>query len=201
MQLSLLACAATGALLLSSIGTHASDAPEPASITSAWKVDAAHSSVVFHTQHMGIAKFYGRFNAFEGEIQYDAASPTSSSVGITIDASSIDTNSEGRDKHLRSPDFFSAKEFPEIRFESASVEAAGDAFTVEGELTLHGVTKTIAATFEVVGVAETPRGTKAGFEAKLTIDMRDFGFSFVEKNPGAVGPEVHVVVSVECVGE
>jgi len=178
-----------------------SDRPDTTAEAAGYTIDATHSSVLFKTNHGGVANFYGRFNGFQGEVTHDPAAPGKSSIRIVIDASSIDTNSRDRDRHLRSNDFLSAQEFPEIVFESKKVEAEGDRLHVQGDLTFHGVTKEVSAGVEVVGTG-TMRGAKvAGFEARFTIDMGDFGVSYVAQNPGTLGPEVELIVSLECRAE
>lgn len=169
-----------------------------------YEVDPVHSTVVFQTTHVGISQAYGRFDRIskdKSRVVYDPADPSKSSVLVVVEADSIDTNEPKRDQHLKSPDFFSAKEYPEIVFESQKIGAQGQELEVSGELTLHGVTKPIQAQVKKIGQGEVAmfQDYRAGFVAEFTVDMRDFGFDFVKKNPGAVGPEVRVTVSLECV--
>ena len=119
-------------------------------------------------------------------------------IEVEIDAESVDTNSSQRDAHLKSPDFFSVKEFPTITFKSKKVKEKGDMLHVTGDLTLHGVKKEITAEVEHIGSAETFQGYKAGFEARFKIDGRDFDLAFMKQQPGALGPESEVIVSLEC---
>ena len=110
-----------------------------------FKVDAAHSSVIFRIKHLGIGNVYGRFNELSGTLNY-ASAGAGSAIDLTIRAASVDTNSPKRDNHLRSPDFFSVKEFPTITFKSTNWKKTGDnAYEVTGNLSLHGKTKTITA--------------------------------------------------------
>jgi polyisoprenoid-binding protein YceI len=195
MKIFLALLAASGvALSLESSGSEASAPPARAT----YEIDAGHSSVLFRCKHVGISQFYGRFNAFRGEVVYDPENPAQSSIRIEIQADSVDTNSEDRDKHLRNNDFFSAKEFPVISFVSTSVAPSDEGLAVEGELTLRGTTKPVTARAVVVGTGEAMGAYRAGFEARFRIDMRDFGISFVQKNPTALGPEVDLIVSLEC---
>ncbi len=197
LSLSALALAALGL----PFGT-ASSAPAPAATdaSGAYEADAGHSSVVFATGHLGVSRFYGRFNEVSAAIQFNEADVKQSRVSIEIPAESIDSNNGKRDAHLKSPDFFSAKEFPVITFESKAVRGTKDALEIEGTLTLRGVAKPVTAQGRLVGSGETMFGDfRAGFEARLTMKPADFGFAFVEKNPKAVGPEVEVTVSLECV--
>lgn len=174
--------------------------PVPATTAATFQIDGGHSTVLFRSKHLGISRFYGRFNDLGGEVVYDEADLAESTIQLTIQAASVDSNSEQRDTHLRGPDFFSVKENPEIRFESTKVSGAPDKLEIEGLLTFNGVTKEIQAKGMVVGAGDTPFGDyRAGFEAEFTIDMADFGVEFVKKTPGAVGPEVDLTVSLECV--
>jgi polyisoprenoid-binding protein YceI len=191
-------------LLAAGLGSFALPASSPsvpaAGTVAVYSVDAGHSSVVFRTQHLGISTFWGRFNGISGELAYDAADPSASSIQIEIDANSVDTANEGRDKHLRSPDFFSVKEFPTIRFTSSAISGTPEALEVTGELELHGVKKTITVKGAFVGSGDTMFGDyRAGFDTAFTIDMTDFDMSFVKKNPTAVGPEVDLMLAIECV--
>ena len=163
-----------------------------------YHVDATHSSVLFRTKHLGVAWFYGRFNRVEGVVHFDEANPAGSSVEIVIPAESVDTNSGSRDEHLRSPDFLGVKEFPEITFTSTSVEKVGERYRVTGELTFRGTTKSVTAEVEHVGTAAGRQGTKAGFEAILEIDPREYGVTWMTQREGAVGPIVRLIVSLEC---
>ena len=168
-------------------------APAPSEAV-AFKVDSAHSSVVFRVQHL-VAPFWGRFNKVAGSVNWDAGAPEKSSVAITIEAGSIDTADAKRDDHLRGPDFFSTKEFPEIVFKSTKVAMQGDKLEITGELTLHGTTKSVTAIGEKTGEGETRQGYKAGFEATFEIKRSDFG---VKGYIPAIGDEVRIVVALEC---
>ncbi len=161
-----------------------------------FKIDGGHSSVLFRVKHFGVSNFYGRFNKVSGEITWDAASPEASSISIEIDAASVDSNDKGRDDHLRNTDFLSAKEFPTITFKSKSVKKVGEKLELTGDLTLHGVTKSVTTTVEVTGAAETPFGYRAGFEANFDVKRSEFGVSGV---PGGVGEDVRITVALEAV--
>jgi len=162
-------------------------------------VDAAHTSVVFRIKHLGVSYFYGRFNAIDGSYALDAENPGASSIEVTVDTESVDTNSERRDNHLKSPDFFNAKQFPEIAFKSTGITKAdnGD-FLVEGDLTMLGVTKPISVTVEKTGEAETRMGVRSGFETQFNIKRSDYGMSWGVDN-GLLGDEVQIMIAVEGV--
>jgi len=174
--------------------------PAPQSAPAAgdtFTVDAGHSSNMFKISHMGVGNFMGRFNEMEGTYTLDPAKPEASTFNITIDAESVDTNSEGRDKHLRNPDFFNTAEYPTITFKSTKVEKAGDnMLNVTGDLTFCGVTKPVTAKFQVFPGKETRQGFKSGFEANFTVKRTDFGNdTYVAQ--GGLGDEVQVTVCVE----
>ncbi|HEX6886382.1 MAG TPA: YceI family protein, partial [Planctomycetota bacterium] len=162
-------------------------------------VDNVHSAVLFRTLHVGIAEAHGRFNRISDKslIVLDP-DPAKCSVLLVVEADSVDTASENRDKHLRSGDFFNAKEFPEIVFESQEVRGQDGAWEVVGELSFHGVTKGVTAKARRVGQGEFQGKQKVGLVAELEIDMQDFGIEMVKKNPGAVGPKVALTISLEC---
>ncbi|MSR61036.1 MAG: polyisoprenoid-binding protein [Planctomycetes bacterium] len=175
-------------------------APTPAPrAAETYTVDNTHSAVVFHTRHLGISEAYGRFNtiADKSQVVLDA-DPAKSSILLVIDAQSVDTNAPDRDKHLRSGDFFNTKEFPEIVFESQKIKAADKGWEVTGDLSFHGVTKSVTAKAQPVGRGEMRGDQLAGFAAEFTIQLGDFGVEFVKQNPTALGPEVHLTVSLEC---
>ena len=157
-------------------------------------VDTAHSSVIFGVTHMNSSRFYGRFNKTTGNFSYDESDPTKSKFDIEIDADSVDTAFEGRDKHLKSPDFFNVKQFPTITFKSKSLQKKGDSWKLKGDLTLHGATKEIEADFEWIGTGEFRGDKKGGFEAIFKIKRSDYGMTFMN---GPLGDEVKIIVSLE----
>jgi len=179
--------------------------PEPAppvqSGAETFEVDAVHSGVIFAIRHLDVGMFYGRFNAFQGTFTIDREDLAGSSVRIEIDAESIDTASEGRDRHLRSPDFFNAKQFPKITFESTEVRPAGDGkMTIAGNLTMLGKTRPVTLEAEKIGEGSDPRGAwRAGFVASATIRRSDFQMNYMlDKKPG-LGDEVRLTLAVEGV--
>jgi len=162
-----------------------------------WKVDAGHSSVLFRVVHV-VAPFWGRFDKLDGTVVWDAAQPEASSVELTIDAMSVNTNDGKRDDHLRGPDFFSSKEFPKLTFKSTKVVSKGEGkLEATGEFTMRGVTKTISVPIEPTGEGESPfKDTRAGFEATFLIRRSDYG---VKAYIPTIADEVRIVVALECV--
>jgi polyisoprenoid-binding protein YceI len=110
----------------------------------------------------------------------------------------VNTGVPERDKHLRSGDFFNSKEFPEIVFESKKITGSEKGWEVTGELSFHGVTKSVTAKARQVGKGEFRGEQRVGIVADFSIDMQDYAIDMLKKNPGAVGPEVALTVSLEC---
>jgi polyisoprenoid-binding protein YceI len=169
-----------------------------ASDAQTWRVDGLHSSVIFSIRHMGVCDFYGAMKQVAGLIVIDPADAGSGSVELTIQADSVDTRNSKRDQHAMSPDFLNAKEFPEIGFKSTKITAAGEGkWALEGEVTLHGVTKTVSVTAEQTGMAEGRggKGKVAGFECRFEFKRSDYGMDNLLES---LGDEVGVIVSVEA---
>jgi polyisoprenoid-binding protein YceI len=163
-----------------------------------YQIDGVHSSVVFKIKHLDTANFYGRFNGLSGSIDFDSASPAAGKVSLEIKTESVDTGVQQRDDHLRSPDFFDAKQFPTITFQSTKVAKAGDkTYDVTGDLGLHGVTKPITLRVEHTGSGKHPRSGAelVGFEARATIKRSDFGMQFMQ---GPLGDEVEILIAIEA---
>lgn len=159
-------------------------------------VDPVHSMVVFRIGHLGVSYVYGRFNAPSGSYNIDLANPSASMIDVALAAEKVDTGNERRDNHLRSPDFFNAKQFPTITFKSDSFEKNGDkSLKVRGKLTLLGVTKDVEADLQFIGEAQTQQGYKSGFEATFTIKRSEFGMTTY--TPG-LGDEVKLLINVEA---
>jgi polyisoprenoid-binding protein YceI len=162
-----------------------------------FKIDPVHSSVVFSVTHLGVTNFYGRFNDIKGTVVLDKADPSKSSVDLTIPVESVDTKNEKRDQHLKSPDFFNAKQFPVMTFKSKKIEGSGDAFAVTGDFTLHGVTKPLTLEVKKVGEGKGMEGEiRAGGETHFTIKRSDHGMDFMQ---GPLGDEINIIVSLEGV--
>jgi polyisoprenoid-binding protein YceI len=147
--------------------------------TGTWAVDKAHSKVGFAVKHMGIATVRGEFKDFEGVLEVGDDLTTATARG-TIKVASVDTNEPQRDEHLRSPDFFDAEQYPELTFESTSIEALDDeAFRVTGKLTLHGVTSEVVLHGDVQGTDVDPWGNeRVGLELTGQISRGDYGMKF-----------------------
>jgi polyisoprenoid-binding protein YceI len=167
-----------------------------------YQIDKAHSEVAFQVRHL-LTKVRGRFTDYAGTIAFDAADPTKSTVTFTIKAASIDTAEPQRDTHLRSDDFFAADQFPELTFTSTRVTAkGGDAYDVEGDLTIHGVTRRVVVPVTHLGTAKDPWGNeKLAFEGETTINRKDFGLNWnaaLETGGFLVGDEVKVTLEIQA---
>ncbi len=150
-----------------------------------WDIDPVHSEVSFVVRHMVVSKVRGRFDTFGGTI-ITAPDPLQSSVEVSINAASINTNQEQRDDHIRSADFLDTAGHPEITFHSAAVRPAGSDFEVDGDLTIRGTTKAVTLKVEANGFTPDPfGGTRTGFSATTEIDRQDFGVSYNGPIPGA----------------
>ncbi len=168
----------------------------PARAADGYTVDPVHSSVYFRISHLGLSYVYGRFDTFSGNFTIDAENPGNTSFAMTIKTESVDTNNKGRDGHLRNPDFFNAKQFPEITFKSTSLRPVEGGYEVTGDLTMHGVTKPITFVLKGGKTAEFQGKPRTGFSTEFTIKRADFG---IDKFPQMLGEEVLVAVGLEGV--
>ena len=166
--------------------------------TYAFDTQGAHQFITFEISHLGYSTLYGRFNDFDGQFMYDADNPENSSVEVTIDTASVDTNHAERDKHLRSEDFLYVDEYPEASFRSIRIEMDDDdkdEADIVGELTLRGVTREVTLEAEMQGYGEDPwGGYRMGFDAETEIKLADFG---IPTNLGKASETVTLEISVE----
>ena len=165
-------------------------------------IDRSHSEVGFQVRHL-LSKVRGRFNEFDGTIEFDEANPANSRVDVAIQAGSIDTGEADRDTHLRSADFFDVEKYPTLTFTSTSVTARGEnTYDVAGDLTIHGVTRQVTLPASFLGAAQDPWGnTKLVFEADLTLNRKDFGLTWnaaLETGGFLVGDEVKVSLEIQA---
>ncbi|MDT4894690.1 MAG: hypothetical protein QOE97_3725 [Pseudonocardiales bacterium] len=180
----------------------ASAATIPGYRTGTWQIDAVHSDVSFSVRHMMVSKVRGQFTEFEGTI-VTAENPNDSSVTATIKLDSIDTRNEQRDNHIRSADFFEVESYPTMTYRSTKLSGNGENWTLEGELTLHGVTRPVALELELNGFTADPYGgQRAGFSARAEINRRDFGIDISMPMDGGgvvVGDKVTITLEIEAV--
>jgi polyisoprenoid-binding protein YceI len=182
--------------------TSATTTSIPGYLAGTWDIDTSHSDVSFTVRHMMVSKVRGRFGVFSGEI-VTGENLTDSSVTATIDATSIDTNNEQRDGHIRSADFFDVENHPEWTFRSTGVRVDDGDLAVDGELTIKGVTRPVTLALEVNGFGpDAWGGTRAGFSASTTIDRNDFGVDIKMPLDGGgvvVGDKVQINLEIEGV--
>ena len=171
--------------------------------TGTFVLDKSHTEVGFIARHLMVSKVRGRFTDFEGTIVV-ADDPSESSVEVIIQAASINTNDENRDKHVRTNDFLSVDEFPALTFRSTKVElSSGGDWKLNGDLTVRGVTRPIVLDVQFEGVIQDPWGNqRLGFTASGEIDRNDFGVSFnavLETGGFVVSPKVKLEIEAEAV--
>lgn len=165
-------------------------------------LDPTHASVLFGVSHLGFSKTFGRFNKVEGAFTLDADAPEKSSVVVTMDAASLDTNHEKRDEHLRGKDFFDVAQFPALTYKSTSVKLTGEKTAiVTGDLTMHGVTKSVPLDVTLVNVGPNPMDptkTKivAGFSARGTLKRSEFGMGYAAP---VLGDDVEIIIEVDAI--
>ncbi len=149
-------------------------------LTGEYTLDAAHSRIGFVARHAMVTKVRGSFNEFTGAATIDGDAPEKSSVQVTIEANSIDTRNADRDGHLKSNDFLSMDEYPQITFASTEIKQTGEtSFDVTGDLTVKGVTRSVTIPFEFEGAAKDPFGNdRIGFEGSTTISRKDYGITW-----------------------
>lgn len=162
-----------------------------------YDVDPAHTTVQFEVGHLGFSELVGRFNTFSGTFAMDDANPTAAKASFEVDAASVDSNHEARDKHLRSPDFLDVKQYPKLSFVSTAYEGSKDKGVLKGSLTLHGVTKDVAFDLVKIGEGKDPwGGYRSGFNAVTTIKRSDFGVNYMLPN---IPDEMKIKLFVEGV--
>lgn len=171
-----------------------------------YSVDKAHSSIAFDIKHMKIATVRGTFSDFSESVSLDDHSLEKSKVTFKVKVTSINTGIEKRDQHLRSPDFFDVAKFPEASFVSTSISKKSEGlYEMQGDLTLHGVTKPLKFTVSSVEKMKDPWGNlRSMFSAEATFSRKDFGLTWnkaLEAGGMLVGDEVKLVINLELVPE
>ncbi|MFT4112851.1 YceI family protein [Silvibacterium sp.] len=170
---------------------------------SSWKIDPAHSQAEFTIRHMGISNVHGRFSNINGVVSLDDQDLSKASVTATVDTTTVDTGVAQRDGHLKSPDFFDTAKFPTMTFVSKSVEKDGDDYKVNGDLTLHGVTKPVVLHLDapeksIIGMDGKPH---RGFTATTTIHRQDFGLVWngtLKSGDSVLGDDVKISLDIEA---
>jgi polyisoprenoid-binding protein YceI len=180
------------------LGVLALAAPFAAAQTSTWNIDPMHSSVNFTVKHLTLSNVYGHFGGLKGSITLNESDITKSTVSVTIDATTIDTGVQPRDNDLKSPNYFDVAQFPTATFTSTSVSGSAGHLTVNGNLTLHGVTRPITLDVEgpagpITGMDKKPH---AGYSATTTLKRKDFGVG--AKTPeNVVSDEIKLTIDLD----
>ena len=163
-----------------------------------YKIDPVHSSVDFKIRHLGISWVSGIFKEFEGTLIYDETNAAASTIEVMVKASSVDTNSEMRDAHLKKPEFFNVDKFPALTFKSTKVEKLPSGhLKVNGDFTLLGVTKPIEFEVEVSGPVQGMKGeTRRGGETEFEIKRSDYG---MKEMVGPIGDEAKISLAFSAI--
>ena len=194
--------AAAAAMLLAPLGAQA-PAPQAPAGPNTWTVDTAHTAAGFSVKHMMVSTVRGTLGPVKGTVEYDGKSIGSLKADITIDVSGIDTSNDGRDKDLRSENFFDVAKFPTATFKSTrAVAGTGGSIALVGDLTLHGVTKEVTLAVDGPSNPITQGAAqRVGASATTTISRKDFGLLWnrmIEAGP-VVSDEVRVTIDIEAV--
>lgn len=152
----------------------------PGTVTT-WNIDPAHSGAEFKVKHMMISNVKGKFSGLSGVLKLDETNYARSTVEASIPVSTVNTGDEKRDGHLVSADFFDAEKFPAMTFKSTRIESVGGGdYEVTGDLTIHGVTKSVVLAGKIDGVATINGKKHVAFTGTTTIDRRDYGMTLVK---------------------
>src|SRR6267143_560345 len=178
--------------------------PRVSKQTMSWTVDPNHTQVEFSAKHMGIMTVKGHITGVQATIDFNEDDFTASSVAAIIDPTTLTTNDERRDAHLKSPDFLSVEQFPTIAFKSTRIErAAHDQYRMTGDLNIRNVTRPVTLDVVYSGQAKDPMGgVHAGFSAHTSINRKDWGLTWnvaLETGGFLVGEEVKLALEVEVV--
>ena len=171
--------------------------------TNAWKLDASHTTVEFSARHMMFTTVKGRLADVDGTVTVNGATPDTAVVDVTIKAASIDTRTEQRDQHLRSGDFLDVENFPDVTFRSTKISGAKEHFTLTGDLTIRGTTKSVTLDVIYEGAGKDPwGGERMGFSADGKIDRREFGLTWnqaLEAGGVLVSNEIKIHIDAQLV--
>ena len=165
-----------------------------------WTLDKSHTKIGFVVTHMAVSEVEGNFKDFEGSIVSKAADFDGAEIKFTAQTASIDTDNDRRNDHLKSPDFFDAAKNPTVTF-AGTLAKDGGKYKLKGDLTMHGVTKSVEFDVTYGGSIETGRGTKAGFKLSGKINRKDYGLTWDNKVPTGelvVSDTVEIVCKIEA---
>jgi len=173
-------------------------APAPGATGTSWRVDPGHSNAEFTVRHLVITNVKGTIPIQQATIQTAPGSTLPQSISATLDPGKLNTGNDNRDSDLRGKDWFDVANFPTITFSSTQISGTLDAFTIVGNLTIHGVTKSATLATKMLGTTTDSRGrVHAGYEATTTIDRRDFGLTTMSTSGGALVAATDVSITLE----
>jgi len=172
-------------------------------VKTTWGIDTTHTEVQFKVKHLVIATVTGFFKKFSGSLETESEDFDGAQVSFSLDVNSIDTNQVDRDNHLKSPDFFAAEQYPTIDFTGSLAKVEGSEYTLDGALTLHGITKAIVLNVDFGGTIVDPWGNnRAGFEITGKLNRKDFGLNWnalTESGGMVVSEEVKLHINAELI--
>jgi polyisoprenoid-binding protein YceI len=170
--------------------------------TAVWKVDKTHSNVIFSVSHLVVSDVEGSFRSFDGSLESGMPDFSDAKINFVVDVSSVNTDNENRDNHLKSDDFFNAAKFPQMKFESTSFQLLGNnKYKLIGNLTIRDVTKTVSFDVSYGGMVNAMGGTHAGFKAKATINRFDYNLKWdktTEAGGLVVGKDVDITINLDA---
>lgn len=195
---------ATIAAMLTLLAPSRSDAQDgrPSALLPLYTADVAHSSVAFDVLHVGITRVRGLFDRWTAALTWDGDDPTGSSLTVVIDPASVDTNSDLRDRDLRSDNFFHVERFPTAVFQSTGIRRTEDGFQVNGRLRIKDRVQAVAIATASLGERSTERSERRGFEGALTVLREDFGVvneGNVLERVGVIGEDVEIEIQLSAI--
>ena len=172
--------------------------------TTKWTLDPTHSELGFKIKHLMITNVKGSFKDFQAEVQTKGEDFSTAQINVAAEMSSITTNNEQRDAHLRTSDFFEVDQFPQLKFKSTGIDKVdSDTFTLHGELTLKGITKAVKLNVEINGVTKDPwGGERAGFVVSGKIKRSEWGVTFnspLETGGVMLGEDVAITGEIQLI--
>jgi polyisoprenoid-binding protein YceI len=171
----------------------------PGYLAGIWKADPAKSTIAFSVRQVLVTTVRGRFTGHDVTI-VTGEDPLGSSVAVTIDLASVDTGNPKRDDHISSAPFLDAAKHPTMSYRSTGIRQTDDGWIIDGELTLHGVTRQVPLAVEVTGFGPDPSGgQRAGFSATADINRGDFGIDQWTGGGVVVGDKVSISLTIEAV--
>jgi polyisoprenoid-binding protein YceI len=168
-----------------------------------YKIDVAHSDILFKVKHLMINTVTGQFNSFDANMEAEKDDFSDAKISFTADVNSINTRNDQRDGHLKSDDFFNAEKFPQLVFKNGILEKSGEGYTLKGDLTIRDITQPITLKVDYMGAMVDPWGqSKIGFEAEGIVKRKSFGLSWdaiTEAGGIVVSDDVKLQLNVQFV--